>query len=86
MTVQEAPVSMIERLLELAREDPDRIAVVADDRSISRGELEAESDRWARELIHLGVRFLCEFFIHVFKRINLLRFHCSHFPFRYALP
>lgn len=49
-------ISLVERLRELAAAEPGRLAVSADDGSITRGELDADSDARARELVHLGVR------------------------------
>ena len=46
---------IIELLCELAVAAPDRIAVMTEEGSITRSELNAESDLWAGELIHLGV-------------------------------
>ena len=53
---KEVSVPLVERLRELAAADPDRIAVTAEGRSIRRGDLESESDAWAREFVQLGVR------------------------------
>lgn len=49
-------------LRDLAAAAPDRIAVTTEAGSITRGELDAESDLWARELAYGGVRtgdFVC---------------------------
>jgi len=46
---------IVELLRELAVAGPDRIAVTAEEGSITRGELDAESDLWAGELVQLGV-------------------------------
>lgn len=46
---------IIELLRELAAAAPYRIAVTAEEGSLTRGELDAESDLWAGELVQLGV-------------------------------
>ena len=54
--------SLAARLHELAAAAPDRIAVSAAEGSLTRGELDADSDVRARELVQLGVRpghFVC---------------------------
>ena len=40
----------------LAAEDPDRIAVICGDETVTRAELESRSNRLARELVSMGVR------------------------------
>ncbi|WP_030904914.1 AMP-binding protein [Streptomyces sp. NRRL F-5126] len=45
-----------DRLRELAAADPDRVALRAERREMTRGELEEDSDVRARELVHLGVK------------------------------
>lgn len=47
---------IVELLRDLAAAAPDRIAVTAEGGSCTRGELDAESDLWAGELVQLGVR------------------------------
>lgn len=51
-----ARTPLVERLRELAAADPGQLAVSAEDGSLTRGELDADSDARARELVHLGVR------------------------------
>lgn len=46
---------IVELLRELATAAPDRVAVTAEEGCVTRGELNAESDRWAGELVQLGV-------------------------------
>ena len=50
-----AELSIGEGFAQLVAEDPDRIAVICGDESITRADLESRSNRLARELLALGV-------------------------------